>query len=118
MSQRIGLAALRVIDAGTMIAGPFGGTILADLGADVIKIEEPRAGDPMRDWSPIKNGRSLWWKFTGRNKKLILDLSVPRGKELFLCLAGAKAVIGSFRPGTFEWPGADELHEASGLLVD
>jgi crotonobetainyl-CoA:carnitine CoA-transferase CaiB-like acyl-CoA transferase len=117
MSQRIGLDALRVIDAETMIAGPFGGTILADLGADVIKIEELRASDPMRDWSPIKDGRSLW-KVTGRNKKLILDLSVPRGKELFLCLAGAEAVIGSFRPGTFEWPGADELHEASGLLVD
>jgi crotonobetainyl-CoA:carnitine CoA-transferase CaiB-like acyl-CoA transferase len=119
MSQRIALDALQVIDAGTMTAGPFGVTILADLGADVIKIEEPRAGDPMRDWSPIKDGRTSWWKVTGRNKKLTLDLSVPRGKELFLCQVEAtEAVIGNFRPSTFGWPGADELHEASGLLVD
>jgi succinyl-CoA---D-citramalate CoA-transferase len=98
------LDGLRVIDAGTMIAGPFGGTMLADLGADVIKIEKPHAGDPMRGWSPIKDGRSLWWKVTGRNKRLItLDLSVPRGRELFLRLVEkADAVIENFRPGTFE----------------
>src|SRR5215475_8841376 len=104
MSQRMVLDGLRVIDAGTMIAGPFGGTMLADLGADVIKIEKPRAGDPMRDWSPIKDGRSLWWKVTGRNKRLItLDLSVPQGKEFFLRLVEtADAVIENFRPGTFE----------------
>jgi succinyl-CoA--D-citramalate CoA-transferase len=104
MNERMVLDGLRVIDAGTMIAGPFGGTMLADLGADVIKIEKPRDGDPMREWSPIKDGRSLWWKVTGRNKRLItLDLSVPRGKELFLRLVEtADAVIENFRPGTFE----------------
>jgi formyl-CoA transferase len=118
MSQRVAQDALYVIDARTTIARPFGGTILADLRTDVIKIEEPRASDPMRDWSPIKDCRSLWRKVTGRSKKLILDLSVPRVKELFLCLAWAEAPIGSFRPGTFEWPGADELHETPGLLVD
>jgi succinyl-CoA--D-citramalate CoA-transferase len=98
------LDGLRVIDAGTMIAGPFGGTMLADLGADVIKIEKPHAGDPMREWSPIKDGRSLWWKVTGRNKRLItLDLSAPRGRELFLRLVEtADAVIENFRPGTLE----------------
>ena len=101
MSQRIALDALRVIDAGTMIAGPFGGTIRADL----IKIEEPRTGGPLRDWSPITDGRTLWWKVTDRNKKLILDLTVPRGKELFLCLVeAAEAVIDNFRPSTLEWP--------------
>ena len=97
------LAGLRVIDAGTMVGGPFAGTLAADYGADVIKIEKPGVGDPIREWSPIKDGVSLWWKVTGRNKRLItLDLSCERGRELFLGLVEtADAVIENFRPGTF-----------------
>jgi succinyl-CoA---D-citramalate CoA-transferase len=97
------LTGLRVLDAGTMVAGPFAGTLLADYGADVIKIEKPNHGDPIREWSPIKDGISLWWKVTGRNKRLItLDLSSERGRELFLQLVEqADVVIENFRPGTF-----------------
>jgi succinyl-CoA---D-citramalate CoA-transferase len=104
MSERMVLEGLRVIDAGTMVAGPFGGTLLADLGADVIKVERPSGGDPMREWSPMKEGRSLWWKVTARNKRLItLDLSVATGRKLFLRLVEtADVVIENFRPGTFE----------------
>lgn len=97
------LRGLRVIDAGTMVAGPFAGTLLADYGADVIKLEKPGAGDPIREWAPTKDGVSLWWKVTGRNKRLItLDLSRARGRELFLRLVErADAVVENFRPGTF-----------------
>jgi succinyl-CoA---D-citramalate CoA-transferase len=98
------LQGLRVLDAGTMLAGPFGGTLLADLGADVVKIEKPGVGDPMREWSPIKEGQSLWWKVTSRNKRLItLDLSTETGRSLFLRLVEtADVVIENYRPGTFD----------------
>ena len=97
------LAGLLVLDAGTMVGGPFAGTLAADYGADVIKIEKPGAGDPIREWPPIKEGVSLWWKVTGRNKRLVtLDLRTERGRALFLRLVEkADAVIENFRPGTF-----------------
>jgi len=98
------LRGLRVIDAGTMIAGPLAATQLADFGADVIKVEIPRVGDSMRHWAPLKEGQSLWWKVIGRNKRLItLTLSKPRGQELFRKLVrDADIVIENYRPGTFE----------------
>ncbi len=98
------LQGLRVVDAGTMIAGPLAGCLLADFGANVIKIEHPRYGDPMRQWAPIKRGVSLWWKVTARNKRLItLDLSHPRGQDLFRrLLRQADILIENFRPGTME----------------
>ena len=121
MSERQVLNGLRVIDAGTMVAGPFSGTLLADYGADVIKIEKPRQGDPMREWSPMKDGKSLWWKVTGRNKRLVtLDLAKPRGRELFLKLVSeADAVIENYRPGTFaRWGlGYSELAAANPRIV-
>jgi crotonobetainyl-CoA:carnitine CoA-transferase CaiB-like acyl-CoA transferase len=97
------LSGLRIVDAGTMVGGPFACTLAADYGADVIKIEKPGDGDPMRAWSPLKDGVSLWWKVTGRNKRLVtLDLSKERGRELFLSLVErADAVVENFRPGTF-----------------
>jgi len=98
------LRGLRVIDAGTMIAGPLAATQLADFGADVIKVEIPGVGDSMRHWAPLKEGQSLWWKVIGRNKRLItLTLSKPRGQELFRKLVrDADIVIENYRPGTFE----------------
>jgi succinyl-CoA--D-citramalate CoA-transferase len=98
------LKGLRVIDAGSMIAGPLGATQLADFGADVIKIELPRIGDSMRHWAPMKEGRSLWWKVIGRNKRLItLSLSTPRGQALFKeLIRTTDIVIENYRPGTFE----------------
>ncbi len=98
------LKGLRVVDAGTMIAGPLAATQLADFGADVIKVELPGIGDSMRHWTPMKEGRSLWWKVIGRNKRLItLTLSKPRGQELFRELVRtADVIIENYRPGTFE----------------
>ena len=98
------LRGLRVLDAGTMIAGPLAATHLADFGAEVVKIEQPRIGDPMRHWVPMKEGRSLWWKVIARNKRLItLTLSHPEGQALFCrMIADADIVIENYRPGTFE----------------
>ncbi len=115
------LAGLRVIDAGTMIAGPLGATLLADFGADVIKIEQPGIGDSMRHWTPLKDDRSLWWKVIGRNKRLItLNLSKPRGQELLRRLVtSADVLIENYRPGTFErWGlGYDRLSAINPRLV-
>jgi crotonobetainyl-CoA:carnitine CoA-transferase CaiB-like acyl-CoA transferase len=87
-----------------MIAGPLAATQLADFGADVIKLELPGVGDSIRHWAPLKEGRSLWWKVIGRNKRLItLSLSRPEGQELFRELVRtADIVIENYRPGTFE----------------
>jgi crotonobetainyl-CoA:carnitine CoA-transferase CaiB-like acyl-CoA transferase len=104
-----------------MIAGPFAATLLADYGADVIKIEKPKTGDPMRQWTPMKDGQSLWWKVTARNKRLItLNLSKPRARSVFLDLvAMADVVIENFRPGTLErWDlGYDILSGVNPSLV-
>ena len=98
------LKGLRVLDMGTMIAGPLAATLMADFGADVLKIEHPRHGDPIRTWAPMKDGVSLWWKMTGRNKRLItLDLSRSEGQELALELVRrSDIVIENYRPGTLE----------------
>jgi crotonobetainyl-CoA:carnitine CoA-transferase CaiB-like acyl-CoA transferase len=115
------LIGLRVIDAGNMIAGPLAATQLADFGADVIKIELPGVGDSMRHWTPMKEGRSLWWKVIGRNKRLItLSLSTARGQELFKELVkDADVLFENYRPGTFEkWGlGFDELSRINPGLV-
>ena len=104
------LAGLRVIEMGQLIAGPFCGQLLADLGAEVIKVELPGRGDPMRDW-----GRKLpvWWSIIARNKKCItLDVRTDEGRRIFLDLAArADIVLENFRPGTMEkWSlGYDDL---------
>lgn len=98
------LAGLKVIDVSTLFAGPLAATFLADYGADVIKIEHPRGGDPSRHHGHAKDGIGLWWKLLGRNKKTItLYLGSPEGQELFMRLIeDADVVIENFRPGTFE----------------
>lgn len=99
------LSDLRVLELGTLIAGPFCGQLLGDMGAEVIKIEAPGQGDPMRHWGPQKRGTpSVWWPVIGRNKKAItLDLRQPEGQRLFkeLCRK-ADVIIENFRPGTLE----------------
>ncbi|MDP3382910.1 MAG: CaiB/BaiF CoA-transferase family protein [Phenylobacterium sp.] len=99
------LAGLRVIEMGTLIAGPFCGQILGDFGAEVIKIEDPRKGDPMRQWGrSLPQGLSPWWPVIGRNKKSVgLDLRQPEGQEIARTLiAKADVVIENFRPGAME----------------
>ncbi|MDP1988464.1 CoA transferase, partial [Phenylobacterium sp.] len=78
------LAGLRVIEMGSLIAGPFCGQILGDFGAEVIKLEDPRTGDPMRQWGrSLPKGQSPWWPVIGRNKKYVgLDLRQPEGLDL------------------------------------
>ncbi len=98
------LAGVRVIEMGTLIAGPFGARLLAEFGAGVIKIEVPKKGDPIRNWRVLCNGTSLWWYVQSRNKKCItLDCSAPEGLDaLKLLLADADVLIENFRPGTLE----------------
>ncbi|HWF76054.1 MAG TPA: CoA transferase, partial [Caulobacteraceae bacterium] len=99
------LAGLRVIEMGTLIAGPFCGQILGDFGAEVIKIEDPKGGDPMRQWGrSLPKGLSPWWPVIGRNKKSVgLDLRTPEGQAIAKALiAQADVVIENFRPGALE----------------
>ncbi len=114
------LAGLRVIDAGVLFAGPVIATLLADFGADVIKVEHPR-GDALRTLGWKKNGVSLWWAFVGRNKRFVsIDFGKPEGAQLLRELAtGADVLIESFRPGTLErWGvGPEVLHALNPRLV-
>jgi crotonobetainyl-CoA:carnitine CoA-transferase CaiB-like acyl-CoA transferase len=98
------LEGIRILDIGTRIAAPFAATLLADFGADVIKVELPGRGDFMRNIGPFADGYSLWWAIEGRNKKSItLDLRKERGREIFLDLvAKCDVVVENFRPGTLE----------------
>lgn len=99
------LAGLRVIEMGSLIAGPFCGQILGDFGAEVIKLEDPRTGDPMRQWGrSLPKGQSPWWPVIGRNKKSVgLDLRQSEGQDLARTLiASADIVIENFRPGAME----------------
>src|SRR5215471_2469542 len=79
------LSGLRVLDISTMIAAPFSAALLADFGADVIKVELPGQGDTLRNVAPMYGDRSLYWSVLGRNKcSITLDLRVPRGRDVFL----------------------------------
>lgn len=96
---------LRVIELGVLLAGPYCGQLLGDFGAEVIKVEQPDAGDPMRDWGHVRpDGQSLWWPVVARNKKSItLNLREPEGQEILKELvAESDIVLENFRPGTME----------------
>lgn len=103
------LAGLRVIEMGQLIAGPFSGKTLGDFGADVIKIEAPGAGDPLRNWRLLQDGTSVWWQVQSRNKRSIaLDLRSQEGQVIARQLiAQADVLIENFRPGTLEGWGMD-----------
>ncbi len=99
------LAGVRVIEMGQLLAGPFCGQLLADFGAEVIKIEAPGSGDPLRDWGRERaGGKALWFPIVGRNKKSVtLDLRQAEGQALARRLiAGADMLVENFRPGTME----------------
>lgn len=120
---KLALEGVRVVELGTLLAGPFCGQLLGDLGAEVIKVEPPGSGDPMRQWGRNKvNGRSLWWPIVARNKKSVtIDLHKPEGQQLARCLiAKADILVENFRPGTLEkWGlGYDELsRDNPGLIM-
>jgi formyl-CoA transferase len=116
------LAGIRVLELGTLIAGPFCGRLLADHGADVIKVEAPDRPDPLRDWGQAEiDGHHFFWTVHARNKRCItLDLRSARGRGLFLDLVEtADVVVESFRPGTLEkWGiGYDALSERNPRIV-
>ncbi|WP_416548531.1 CaiB/BaiF CoA transferase family protein [Limnohabitans sp. DCL3] len=115
------LAGLKVLELGQLIAGPFAAKTLADFGADVVKIEPPGAGDPLRQWRLIKNGTSVWWQVQSRNKQsLALDLKQAAAQDIVRQLAAESDVlIENFRPGAMEkWGlGPDDLLALNPRLV-
>lgn len=116
------LTGIRVLELGSIVAGPFAGRLLADYGADVIKIEAPGKPDPLRDWGQHEyRGHRLWWTVHARNKRCVtLDLRSGRGRELFLQLVErSDIVIENFRPGTLEkWDlGYDRLSGVNQRIV-
>ena len=116
------LADVRVVELGQLLAGPFCGQLLGDFGAEVIKVEDPGRGDPMRQWGREKpHGMSLWWPVVARNKKSVTaNLRDPRGQDLIRRLAaGADVLLENFRPGTLErWGlGPEQLWEINPRLI-
>ncbi|WP_050467059.1 CaiB/BaiF CoA transferase family protein [Herbaspirillum chlorophenolicum] len=98
------LAGIKVLELGTLIAGPFCSRMLAEFGADVIKVEAPESGDPLRQWRVLKDGTSLWWSVQARNKKsLTLNMKDERAQEIARKLAlEADVIIENYRPGVLE----------------
>ena len=121
MPSPLPLQGIRILDIGTRIAAPFAATLLADFGAEVIKVELPKGGDFMRSIGPFDDGYSLWWAVEARNKKSVtLDLRKPRGQDLFRSLVRlADVVVENFQPGTLEqWNlGYDELSKLNPNLI-
>jgi formyl-CoA transferase len=116
------LAGIRVVELGQLLAGPFTGRLLGDLGAEIVKVEAPGQPDPIRDWGKARyEGRSLWWPVQSRNKKCVtLNLRHEEGQKLLLRLVEhADVLVENFRPGTLEkWNlGYDRLSEVNPGLV-
>ena len=115
------LTGLKVVELGQLIAGPFAAKTLADFGADVIKIEAPRSGDPLRKWRLLKDGTSVWWQVQSRNKRSVaLDLRRAEAQDIVRKLAlDADVLIENFRPGAMEgWGlGPDELLALNPRLI-
>ncbi|HLR67038.1 CaiB/BaiF CoA transferase family protein [Virgibacillus alimentarius] len=115
------LEGVKVLELGSLIAGPFAGRLLAEFGADVIKVEPPGKGDPLRDWRHIYEGTSLWWRLQSRNKKSItVNLKSEEGQKIIKSLVKeCDVLIENFRPGTLEkWNlGYEELSAFSPGLI-
>jgi formyl-CoA transferase len=115
------LAGVRVLELGSFIAGPFAGQLLGDYGAEVIKVEPPGDGDPMRRWGVVRDGESLWWPSIARNKRSVcIDLRAEAGRDLVRRLAAhSDVVLENFRPGRLEeWGlGFDVLSTLNPRLV-
>jgi formyl-CoA transferase len=121
MTTSQALSHLRVIELGQLIAGPFAAKTLADFGADVIKIEPPTTGDPLRKWRLLKDGTSVWWQIQSRNKRSIaLDLKQAEAQDIVRQLVkDADVLIENFRPGAMEgWGlGPDDLLAINPKLI-
>jgi formyl-CoA transferase len=115
------LAGIKVVELGQLIAGPFAAKTLADFGANVIKIEPPGVGDPLRKWRLLKDGTSVWWQVQSRNKRsLALNLRDPQAQDIVRQLAtDADVLIENFRPGAMEgWGlGPEVLQQLNPRLI-
>jgi crotonobetainyl-CoA:carnitine CoA-transferase CaiB-like acyl-CoA transferase len=115
------LPGIRVVEIGTLIAAPFAARLMAEFGADVVKIEAPQTGDPLRKWRKLHEGTSLWWYLQSRNKKSVcVNLKSPEGVEIVKRLAAeADVVIENLRPGALEKLGIgwDVLHAINPKLT-
>lgn len=115
------LEGVRVLELGQLIAGPFTGSMLAYFGAEVIKVEPPGKGDPIRQWRVVRDGSSLWWHSVGRNKKCItIDLKQERGRELVRDLAKqCDVLVENFKPGVMEaWQlGPEDIKKINSDLI-
>jgi formyl-CoA transferase len=115
------LSGIKVLELGQLIAGPFAAKTLADFGAEIIKVETPGDGDPLRKWRMLHHGTSVWWQAQSRNKQSVcIDLRQPEGQALVRRLAeSADVLIENFRPGTMEkWGmGWEELHALNPKLI-
>ncbi|VXC72993.1 Succinyl-CoA--D-citramalate CoA-transferase [Pseudomonas sp. 8Z] len=120
-TRNMALQGLKVIEMGQLIAGPFASKLLGEFGADVIKIEPPGVGDPLRKWRKIKDGTSLWWHVQSRNKRsLTLDLKQAEAQDIVRRLVSeADVLVENFRPGTLEgWGlGYDALKALNPRLI-
>ncbi len=121
VQKRKPLEGLRVLELGQLLAGPFAGVLLAWFGAEVIKVEQPAIGDPLRNWRAMHKGTALWWYILGRNKKSItLDLRHPIGQEIVRKLVTHMDVLlENFKPGTMEkWGlGYEDLRKLNPKLI-
>ena len=119
--QNSALAGLKVLELGQLIAGPFAAKTLADFGADVIKVETPESGDPLRRWRMLKDGTSVWWQVQSRNKRSVaLDLKQPEAQDIVRRLVvESDVLIENFRPGAMEgWGlGPDVLQALNPRLI-
>ncbi|RMW09068.1 CAIB/BAIF protein, partial [Pseudomonas amygdali pv. tabaci] len=115
------LQGIKVVELGQLIAGPFAAKILAEFGAEVIKVEPPLTGDPLRKWRLLHNGTSVWWAVQSRNKQSVtLDLRQPKAQEMARQLIrDADVLVENFRPGTLEGWGLswEELHALNPKLI-
>jgi crotonobetainyl-CoA:carnitine CoA-transferase CaiB-like acyl-CoA transferase len=115
------LEGIRVVELGQLLAGPFAGSMLAYFGAEVIKVETPVGGDPIRSWREVQNGTSLWWHSIGRNKKSVtIDLKTEQGRDLAKQLIDtADVLIENFRPGVMEaWGlGPEDIKKSNSGLI-
>lgn len=121
MTKESPLTGLKVLELGTLVAAPFATRLLSEFGAEVIKVEAPGTGDPIRNWRVVENGTSLWWYVQSRNKKSItLDLRTEEGQEIVRKLVSrVDVVIENFRPGTLEkWNiGYEQLKKINPRLI-
>lgn len=121
MSKKLPLEGVKILELGNLVAAPFAGKILSEFGAEVIKVEEPAKGDPLRNWRVMHNDTSVWWYVQSRNKKSItVNMRDPEGQQIIRQLAEkVDVVLENFKPGTLErWGlGLEDLRKVNPSII-